>query len=52
MSADRGKMGNEDLGSHYYRIGDLANAVKAYSRMRDYCTTSAPRPPFESSRSP
>ena len=34
-------MGNEDLGSHYYRIGDLGNAVKAYSRMRDYCTTSA-----------
>ena len=33
-------MGNEDLGSHYYRIGDLGNAVKAYSRMRDYCTTS------------
>ena len=34
-------MGNEDLGSHYYRIGDLGSAVKAYSRMRDYCTTSA-----------
>ena len=33
-------MGNEDLGTHYYRIGDLNNAVKAYSRMRDYCTTS------------
>ena len=34
-------MGNEDLGTHYYKIGDLGNAVKAYSRMRDYCTTSA-----------
>lgn len=34
-------MGNEDLGSHYYRIGDLVNASKAYSRMRDYCTTPA-----------
>jgi len=32
-------MGNEDLGTHYYAIGDLGNAVKAYSRMRDYCTT-------------
>jgi COP9 signalosome complex subunit 1 len=34
-------MGNEDLGNHYYSIGDLNNAVKAYSRMRDYCTTPA-----------
>lgn len=34
-------MGNEDLGSHYYRIGDLVNASKAYARMRDYCTTPA-----------
>jgi COP9 signalosome complex subunit 1 len=34
-------MGNEDLGTHYYTIGDLNNAVKAYSRMRDYCTTAA-----------
>jgi COP9 signalosome complex subunit 1 len=33
-------MGNEDLGSHYSKIGDLNNALKAYSRMRDYCTTS------------
>lgn len=32
-------MGNEDLGTHYYSIGDLNNALKAYSRMRDYCTT-------------
>ena len=35
------RMGNEDLGTHYYKIGDLSNAVKAYSRMRDYCTTSS-----------
>ncbi|KIW91955.1 uncharacterized protein Z519_06937 [Cladophialophora bantiana CBS 173.52] len=35
------RMGNEDLGTHYYTIGDLNNAVKAYSRMRDYCTTTA-----------
>jgi COP9 signalosome complex subunit 1 len=34
-------MGNEDLGNHYYSIGDLNNAVKAYGRMRDYCTTPA-----------
>lgn len=32
-------MGNEDLGTHYYNIGDLVNASKAYSRMRDYCNT-------------
>ena len=34
-------MGNEDLGNHYLQIGDLNNATKAYSRMRDYCTTPA-----------
>jgi COP9 signalosome complex subunit 1 len=34
-------MGNEDLGTHYYTIGDLTNAIKAYSRMRDYCTTAS-----------
>ncbi|EAU38753.1 hypothetical protein ATEG_00107 [Aspergillus terreus NIH2624] len=33
------RMGNEDLGQHYHQIGDLVNASKAYSRMRDYCTT-------------
>lgn len=32
-------MGNEDLGQHYHQIGDLVSASKAYSRMRDYCTT-------------
>jgi COP9 signalosome complex subunit 1 len=32
-------MGNEDLGNHYYQTGDLSAASKAYSRMRDYCTT-------------
>ncbi|KIW83484.1 hypothetical protein Z517_02729 [Fonsecaea pedrosoi CBS 271.37] len=35
------RMGNEDLGTHYYTIGDLYDAVRAYSRMRDYCTTTA-----------
>ena len=33
------QMGNEDLGLHYHQIGDLTSASKAYSRMRDYCTT-------------
>ncbi|KAE8354161.1 26S proteasome subunit RPN7-domain-containing protein [Aspergillus coremiiformis] len=33
------RMGNEDLGQHYHQIGDLLSASKAYSRMRDYCTT-------------
>jgi COP9 signalosome complex subunit 1 len=34
-------MGNEDLGTHYHKIGDLASALKAFARMRDYCTTPA-----------
>lgn len=34
-------MGNEDLGQHYHRIGDLAAATKAFNRMRDYCTASS-----------
>ncbi|KAL3479032.1 CSN complex subunit 1 [Aspergillus californicus] len=33
------RMGNEDLGQHYHQVGDLASAFKAYSRMRDFCTT-------------
>jgi COP9 signalosome complex subunit 1 len=32
-------MGNEDLGQHYHQIGDLLSASKAFSRMRDFCTT-------------
>lgn len=32
-------MGNEDLGQHYHEIGDLQQSFKAYSRMRDYCTS-------------
>lgn len=34
-----GQMGNEDLGNHYFSIGDLTSASKAYNRMRDQCTT-------------
>ena len=33
------QMGNEDLANHFFAIGDLPSAFKAYSRMRDYCTT-------------
>jgi len=33
------RMGNEDLGKHYYMMGDLPNALKAYGRMREFCTT-------------
>ena len=32
-------MGQDDLGQHFHQIGDLVNSVKAYGRMRDYCTT-------------
>lgn len=32
-------MGNEDLANHFFAIGDLSAAFKAYSKMRDYCTT-------------
>ncbi|KAH0537402.1 hypothetical protein FGG08_005801 [Glutinoglossum americanum] len=33
------RMGKEDLGSHYFAIGDLSSAKNAYTGMRDYCTT-------------
>ncbi|KAA8896114.1 26S proteasome subunit RPN7-domain-containing protein [Sphaerosporella brunnea] len=32
------RMGHEDLGNHFYASGDLTNAFKCYSRMRDFCT--------------
>ncbi|KAL2854246.1 26S proteasome subunit RPN7-domain-containing protein [Aspergillus pseudoustus] len=35
------RMGNEDLGQHYHQTGDLGSAFKAYSRMRDFCTTTS-----------
>ncbi|ORZ29040.1 26S proteasome subunit RPN7-domain-containing protein [Lobosporangium transversale] len=34
------RMGNIELGNHYYDCGDLASAHRCYSRTRDYCTTS------------
>ncbi|KAL9587111.1 MAG: hypothetical protein Q9212_000478 [Teloschistes hypoglaucus] len=33
------RMGYDDLGQHLHQTGELVNAVKAYGRMRDYCTT-------------
>ncbi len=34
-------MGYDDLGHHYHRVGDLSKSNKAYSTMRDYCTTNS-----------
>ncbi|KAG9320058.1 hypothetical protein KVV02_007291 [Mortierella alpina] len=33
------RMGNIELGNHYYACGDLTSAHRSYSRTRDYCTT-------------
>src|ERR1700743_203347 len=33
-------MGNEDLGNHFLAIGSYVEAAKAYSRMREFCTTT------------
>ncbi|WAQ95678.1 CSN1-like protein [Mya arenaria] len=33
------KRGHDDLGDHYLDCGDLSNALKCYSRARDYCTS-------------
>ncbi|KAL9043169.1 MAG: hypothetical protein Q9180_000049 [Flavoplaca navasiana] len=35
------RMGYDDLGQHFHRTGDLVNSVKAYGRMRDFCTTAS-----------
>ena len=32
-------MGNEDLGHFYYDTGDFINALKAYTKMREHCTS-------------
>ncbi|KAJ3025377.1 UNVERIFIED_CONTAM: cop9 signalosome complex subunit [Siphonaria sp. JEL0065] len=34
------RMGHQDLGDHFYACGDLASALKLYSRTRDYCSTA------------
>lgn len=33
------RRGHDDLGDHYLDCGDLNNALKCYSRARDYCTS-------------
>lgn len=33
------RRGHDDLGDHYLDCGDLQNALKCYSRSRDYCTS-------------
>ncbi|CAB0014582.1 unnamed protein product [Nesidiocoris tenuis] len=33
------RRGNDDLGDHHLDCGDLNNALKCYSRARDYCTS-------------
>lgn len=35
------RMGYDDLGHHYHRIGELSKSNKAYSQMRDFCTTNS-----------
>ena len=32
-------MGHMDLAEHYYKCGDYENALKCYTRIRDYCTS-------------
>ncbi|EPS40486.1 hypothetical protein H072_5664 [Dactylellina haptotyla CBS 200.50] len=34
------RIGHKDLGDHFYTTGDLPSAYRAYSRMRDYCTSN------------
>ena len=38
--ADFIQMGNEDLGNFHYATGNYTEAFKAYTRMREYCTTA------------
>jgi len=33
------RRGHDDLGDHYLDCGDLSNALKCFSRARDYCTS-------------
>ncbi|XP_062513626.1 COP9 signalosome complex subunit 1-like [Corticium candelabrum] len=34
------RRGHDDLGDHHLDCGDLSNALKCYSRARDYCTNA------------
>ncbi|EFA79052.1 COP9 signalosome complex subunit 1 [Heterostelium album PN500] len=40
MVKDAIRIAHNELGDHYYRMGDFPNALKCYVRTRDYCTTS------------
>jgi COP9 signalosome complex subunit 1 len=34
------RRGQEDLADHFLDMGDLSNALKCYSRSRDYCSSN------------
>lgn len=34
------RRGHDDLAEHYLDCGDLTNALKCFSRARDYCTSA------------
>ena len=34
------RRGHDDLAEHYLDSGDLSNALKCFSRARDYCTSA------------
>ena len=34
------RRGQEELADHFLEMGDLTNALKCYSRSRDYCSTT------------
>ena len=34
------RRGQEDLADHFLDMGDLSNALKCYSRSRDYCSAT------------
>jgi COP9 signalosome complex subunit 1 len=34
------RRGQEELADHFLDMGDLTNALKCYSRSRDYCSTN------------
>lgn len=34
------RRGHDDLGDHFFECGDLNNALKCYSRARDYCMSA------------
>ncbi|KAI9653608.1 MAG: hypothetical protein M1829_001157 [Trizodia sp. TS-e1964] len=34
------RVGNEELGTHYLSIGNVSDSLKAFGRMRDFCTNT------------